>query len=115
MACLGGGNGVTGAAIKQAIENRNARMLASFYADTAILRIVDRNNPPSKPREVNGKEAISAYWEDICSRAITHRVETTGAEGNRLAFAETCVYPAGAKGFCHAMLRLKDGKVGSQA
>lgn len=110
----GRGNRVTGAAIKQAIENRNARMLASFYADTATLRIVDRNNPPSKPREVNGKEAISAYWEDICSRAITHKVETSVAEGNRLAFAETCVYPDGAKVFCQAMLELEDGKIASQ-
>ena len=41
---------VTGAALKQAIEARDGRRLASFYADDALLRIVDRNNPPSKPR-----------------------------------------------------------------
>jgi ketosteroid isomerase-like protein len=106
---------VTGPAIKQAIESRDGRMLASFYADTATLRIVDRSNPPSKPREINGKDAISAYWEDICSRAMTHTVETTVTEGNRLAFSETCLYPDGAKVFCQAMLELEDGKIARQA
>ena len=33
-------------ALKQAIENRDGRMLTSFYADDAQLRIVDSNNPP---------------------------------------------------------------------
>ena len=111
----GGANGVTGTAIKQAMENRDGRMLASFYADTATLRVVDRNNAPSKPRDITGKEAISAYWEDVCSRAITHTVETTVTEGNRLAFAETCSYPDGAKVYCQAMLELKDGKIARQA
>jgi hypothetical protein len=105
---------VTSSAIKQAIENRDGRMLASFYADSATLRIVDRDNPPSKPREINGKDAISAYWEDICSRAVTHSVEASVAEGNRLAFTETCAYPDGAKVFCQAMLELKDGKIARQ-
>jgi ketosteroid isomerase-like protein len=64
---------VTGAAIKRAIEGRDGRMLASFYADDAVLRVIDRNNPPSKPREVKGKSAIGTFWDDICSRAMTIR------------------------------------------
>ena len=52
-------------------------MLTSFYADDALLRIVDRNNPPSKPREVKGQAAIGAFWDDICSRAMTHKVDTS--------------------------------------
>ena len=50
---------VTGAALKQAIEGRDGLQSASFYADDALVRIVDRNNPPSKPREVRGKAAIT--------------------------------------------------------
>jgi hypothetical protein len=110
----GEANGVTGAAIKQAIENRDGWMLASFYADSATLRIVDRNNPPSKPREVTGKEAISAYWQDVCSRAITHTVEATVADNNRLAFTQVCAYPDGAKVYCQAMLELTEGKIARQ-
>ena len=75
---------VTSAAIKRAIEGRDGPALASFYADDAILRIVDRNNPPSRPREVKGRSAINTFWDDICSRAMTHKVDVSITEGNRL-------------------------------
>jgi ketosteroid isomerase-like protein len=105
---------VTGAAIKRAIEGRDGRMLASFYADDAIVRVIDRNNPPSKPREVRGKSAINTFWDDICSRAMTHKVDTSVAEGNRLAFTQACTYPDGVKVFCVAMVELKAGKIAEQ-
>jgi ketosteroid isomerase-like protein len=105
---------VTGAAIKRAIEGRDGRMLASFYADDAVLRVIDRNNPPSKPREVKGKSAIGTFWDDICSRAMTHKVDTSIAEGNRLAFTQACTYPDGAKVFCLAVIELKSGKIAQQ-
>ncbi|HMJ42245.1 MAG TPA: nuclear transport factor 2 family protein [Pseudolabrys sp.] len=105
---------VTGAAIKQAIESRDGRALASFYADDALLRIVDRNNPPSKPREVKGRNAITAFWDDICSRAMTHRVETSVASGNQIAFSQACAYPDGMKVLCLAMCELNGGKIARQ-
>ena len=105
---------VTGAAIKQAIEGRDGRMLASFYTDDALVRVIDRNNPPSKPREIRGKAGIDTFWDDICSRAMTHKVEVTIAEGNRLAFTQACTYPDGAKAFCLAMLELEGGRIAHQ-
>jgi len=107
-------DGVTCAAIKRAIEGRDGSALAGFYADDAILRIVDRNNPPSRPREVKGRSAISTFWDDICSRAMTHKIETSIAEGDRLAFTQACAYPDGAKVLCVAMLELKGGKIAQQ-
>ena len=104
-------NAVTGAAIKQAIEGRDGVRLASFYTDDALMRIIDRNNPPSKPHEVKGKAAISRHWEDICGRAITHKIETSITEGNRIAFTQACAYPDGAKVFSQAMVELRDGKI----
>jgi ketosteroid isomerase-like protein len=104
-------NAVTGAAIKQAIESRDGRMLAGFYADDALLRIVDRNNPPSKPREVKGRTAITTFWDDICSRAMTHRVETSIENGTQLAFSQACAYPDGMKVLCLALCELKGGKI----
>jgi len=104
-------DGVTCAAIKRAIEGRDGSALAGFYADDAILRIVDRNNPPSRPREVKGRSAISTFWDDICSRAMTHKIETSIAEGDRLAFTQACAYPEGGK---VPMLELKDGKITQQ-
>lgn len=105
---------VSGTAIKRAIEGRDGRMLASFYSDDAMLRVIDRNNPPSKPREVKGKSAIATFWDDICSRAMIHKVDTSIAEGNRLAFTQACAYPDGAKVFCVAVIELKDGKIAQQ-
>ena len=106
--------GVTGAAIKQAIEGRDGEMLAGFYADDAVVEIIDRNNPPSKPRVVKGKTAIATFWDDICGRAMTHRVDVSIAEGNRLAFTQACAYPDGAKVFCAALVELKQGKIARQ-
>ncbi len=106
--------GVTGAAIKKAIESRDGRMLASFYAEDAIVRVIDKNNPPSKPREVRGKSAISTFWDDICSRAMTHHVDMDVAEGDRIAFSQACSYPDGAKVLCLAICALKGGKIAQQ-
>jgi ketosteroid isomerase-like protein len=105
---------VTGTAIKYAIERRDGGMLADFYADNAVLRVVDRNNPPSRPREVKGRSAIATFWDDICSRVMTHKVEMTIAEGDQLAFTQACTYPDGAKVFCIAALKLGRGKIVEQ-
>jgi ketosteroid isomerase-like protein len=107
-------NGVTSSAIKRAIESRDGSMLASFYADDAIVRVIDHNNPPSRAREVRGRTAITNFWDDICSRAMTHEVNFSVAEGDRLAFSQACAYPDGARVFCLAMLELKGGKIAHQ-
>ncbi|MER8834184.1 nuclear transport factor 2 family protein [Mesorhizobium sp. M0909] len=105
---------VDGAAIKKAIEGRDGKLLASFYTDDALVRVIDRNNPPSKPREIRGRAAITTFWDDICSRAMTHKVDTTIADGNNLAFTQACAYPDGTKVFCAAMLELKNGQIARQ-
>ena len=105
---------VTGAMLKQAIEARDGAVLAGFYADDAFLRLIDRNNPPGQPRDIRGRAAIATYWDDICSRAITHKVETSLAEGQRVAFTQDCAYPDGTRVFCMAVLDLKDGLIDRQ-
>jgi ketosteroid isomerase-like protein len=110
----GNTKGVTGSAIKRAIESRDGRLLASFYADDAVVRVIDRNNPPSRPREVRGKSAIAEFWDDICSRNMDHDVAFSVAEADRLAFSQACAYPDGAKVFCLAMLELRGGKIAHQ-
>lgn len=106
--------GVTGAGIKRAIEARDAALLSSFYTDDALLRVIDSGNPPSKPREVRGKPAIGTFWDDICSRAMTHAVDASVMDANRLAFSQACAYPDGMKVFCLAICELRDGKIAWQ-
>jgi hypothetical protein len=102
---------VSVADLKRAIEGRDAKALASFYDDNAVLRIIDRDNAPSQPREIKGKVAIAAYYQDVCGRAMTHRIESGLTDGKQLAFTQVCAYPEGGKVFCAAMLELKDGKI----
>lgn len=105
---------VTVAALKRAIEGRKASALGGLYADDAIVQVIDRDNPPSNPRNLEGKSAITAYFEDVCGRDMTHKVEAGVAMGNRLAFTQSCAYPDGTKVFCSAMIDLKGGKISRQ-
>jgi hypothetical protein len=100
--------------LKAAIEGRDAARLVGFYAQDAVMRIIDRDNPPSHPRELKGRPAIAAYYDDVCSRAMTHKVEAGIADGQRLAFTQACAYPDGTRVFCSAMIELADGKIARQ-
>ncbi len=97
--------------LKRAIEGRDAKALAAFYADDALLRIIDRDNPPSKPRELKGRAAIAAYYDDVCGRAMSHHIEAGIGDTQALAFTQACTYPDGGKVFCAAMLELENGKI----
>ena len=105
---------VTVAALKRAVEARKADSLAAMYSDDAVMHVIDRDNPPSKPRKLEGKQQISAYHTDVCGRDMTHKIESGVATGNRLAFTQSCAYPDGAKVFCSAMIELKGGKIARQ-
>ena len=59
---------VTVAGLKRAIEGRKASALARFYHEDAIVQVIDRDNPPSSPRSLNGRSAIASYFEDVCGR-----------------------------------------------
>jgi hypothetical protein len=101
-------------ALRQAIESRDGLTLAGFYTDDAVLRIIDQNNPPSHPREIRGSNAISEYYADVCGQTMTHRVDAGIAEGDRMAFTQTCTYPDGKRVFCAATLELLHGKIARQ-
>ena len=101
-------------ALRRAIESRDGKTMASFYGKDALLQIIDSANPPSSPREIRGREAITAYYDDVCGRAMTHRVEFGIESGDRLAFTQDCAYPDGKRVFCAATLELADGKITRQ-
>jgi hypothetical protein len=105
---------VSVADLTRAIEGRDAQTLIDFYADDAVMRIVDRDHPPSAPMELRGKDAIAAYFRDVCGRAMTHRIESAVCDGERLAFVEACAYPDGIRVQCSAMLELAGGRIARQ-
>lgn len=100
--------------LRQAIEGRDGATLAGFYADDAVLRIIDQDHPPSRPLEIKGHDAIARYFDDVCGRTMTHRVEFGIAEGDRMAFTQACTYPDGTQVYCSATLEIAGGKIARQ-
>jgi hypothetical protein len=97
--------------LRRAVEGCDGRTLSGFYAADALLQIIDAADPPSRPREVKGQDAIAAYYDDVCGRAMTHRVAFGIAEGDRLAFTPDCTYPDGKRVFCSTTLETDHGKI----
>lgn len=105
---------VTVAGLKRAVEGRKADALSAMYAADAVMHVIDRNNPPSNPRKLEGRQAIAEFHADVCGRDMTHKIENGLATGNRVAFTQSCAYPDGTKVFCSAMIELKGGKIARQ-
>ena len=100
--------------LRQAIETRDGATLAGFYADDAVLLIIDQLNPPHQPREIKGHAAVAEYFNDVCGRAMTHAVENGVENGDRMAFTQACRYPDGKGVFCSATVQLAGGKITRQ-
>jgi hypothetical protein len=101
-------------AMRRAIEQLDADLLLSLYADDAELKVVNKSATPSSPREIRGKEEIAEYWRDVCGRAMTHRIEREVLGEERIAFNEECEYPDGTKVLASTTLEVRDGKIVGQ-
>ena len=97
--------------LRRGIEQRDADLLASLYAPDAELRIVDRNNPPSSPLELRGKEEITEYLHDVFCREMEHHVENEIVGEGRIAFNVACGYPDGTRVFSAESYDLSGGKI----
>jgi ketosteroid isomerase-like protein len=102
------------AALKRAIEERDAAAQLALYADHAEVRLVDRGNTPGSPRVLRGRDQIRQWIEDVCEREMSHRVETTVLGEDGVAFTEACRYPDGTNVLCATVLELRDGHIARQ-
>jgi hypothetical protein len=98
-------------AITRAIESRNAEAIAARYAEDATLTLLDRDNRPSSPQVLNGRDDIAAYYRDVCGRNIQHQVRDAVSSPTGLAFAQHCRYPDGTKVVCATVAVVKDGLI----
>jgi hypothetical protein len=101
-------------ALRRADEQNDVELLASFYADDAEACLISKDNPPSSPFELRGKEAISEYLRDVCGREMKHRIEREIVGEDRIAFNEACEYPDGTRVLAATTLEVKDGKISRQ-
>lgn len=100
--------------LRQAVEGRDVERMLSFYADDAELEVVNKNNPPTSPRQLRGKEQIRGYLEDVFSRDMTHHIEDEVVGENRVAYHESCQYPDGTRVLGARSLELRDGRIQRQ-
>ena len=92
--------------LKDAIESRDAEGVTAWYADNAVLTILDRDNPPAAPASYRGLEAIGAYYRDICGRNMEHSVEDLVSTNDGLGYTQRCRYPDGTRVVCVTVARL---------
>jgi hypothetical protein len=98
-------------ALRRAAEGKDADAMLSLYADDAEYVRVDRNNTPSSPMALHGKEDVSEYLRDVFSRDMTHRIENEVVGEDRAAFNWACEYPDGTKVLAAETVELRDGMI----
>ena len=101
-------------AMRRAVEQLDADLLLSLYADDAEMKVVNKSATPSSPCEIRGKEEIAEYLRDVCGRAMTHRIEREVLGEERIAFNEECEYPDGTRVMAATTLEVRDGKIVGQ-
>ena len=97
--------------LTRALEQSQAEVLCNLYAEDAKMRIVDRDRPPSAPLVIEGKDKISEFWRDVCSRDMSHKVDHLVAGDGRVALVEECLYPDGCRVMSAMTLKLRDGRI----
>lgn len=102
-------------ALRRGIEERDTATLLGLYARDAELQIADRDDQPSHPKIIRGRDAIGEYFAEVCGRDMTHKIERLVVGENSAAFVQACRYPAGARVLCIAVLDLKDGLITRQS
>ena len=100
--------------LQDAIESRDADGVTAWYADNAVLTILDRDNPPAAPATYRGLEEIGGYYRDICSRNLEHSVEDLVSTDDGLGYTQRCRYPDGTRVVCVTVARLLHGKITRQ-
>ena len=103
-----------GATLRDAIERRDAAGLLALYAPDARIEIADQQNPPSRPRVIEGSEAIGAHLQDVYGRDMTHEVEQVAVGGSSVGYTVRCAYPDGTRVLCSATAELRDGVIASE-
>lgn len=101
-------------ALKRSIEERDAAAQVAMFAEDATVEMVDKQNPPSRPAVVSGRDAIRTQIEDVMSRDMTHKVSGLVVDGDHASYVVDCQYPDGSKVLCLATLELRDGQIARQ-
>ena len=100
--------------LRSGLRSRDAALLASLYHKGVEFRIVNRNNPPSRPLVLNGRDAVRRMLEDLCAREMTHEVIRSVAGADSIAYGIECRYPDGCQVIGLNLATVKDGLIVSE-
>ena len=101
--------------IRRAVEELDAELLASLYAEDAQASFVGPGAPPSSPYEQAGKQEIVETHRKVFEEDIKQHIENEVIGKDRLAFTIPAVYPDGKRELCAVFLDLdEDGKITRQ-
>jgi hypothetical protein len=101
-------------AFVHALIERDADGLAALYADDAVVTMHDKDHPPGAPMVLSGREAIHAWYRDVCARNVEHTVPTIIDSASGFAFEEHCRYPSGEGVVCLALATVENGLITRQ-
>ena len=102
-------------AIRRAIEDLDAEVLANLYAEDAEASFVGPGAPPSSPYEQGGKQKIVETHRRVFGENPRQHVGNEVIGKTRVAFTVPAVYPDGRHELCAVFLDLdEDGKVTRQ-
>jgi ketosteroid isomerase-like protein len=97
--------------LRRAFAERDAALLLGLYADDATIEVADVDHPPSRPRRLEGREAIRAHVEEVFARDMTHEVDTVVVTGDAAGYSMRCGYPDGTRVLCAATAQLRGGRI----
>ena len=99
-------------ALRDAIERPDPDLMLGFYAEDALLSIVNAHTPHVPPFELYGKREIAKHLRATFGQEASHRVEREAAVGgDRVTFREACEYSDGGRIVVETTLELRDGKI----
>jgi ketosteroid isomerase-like protein len=98
-------------ALRSGFRDRDAARVASVYADDVVSTIVNRNNPPSRPLVLRGRDAVTRMVEDLCSREMTHQISRVVVGDGSLAYRVECRYPDGCNVVGMYMATVEGGRI----
>jgi len=98
-------------AFAHALVERDADALAALFADDAVLTMHDKDHPPAAPLVLHGRDAIHAWYREVCGRNVDHTVPTIIDSAHGFAFEEQCRYPSGEGVVCLAVATVESGLI----
>jgi hypothetical protein len=101
-------------ALRSGYRSRDPALIAGLYHADVEYRVINRNNPPSKPLVVRGREAVRRMLDDLCNREMTHEVVRSVVGAGSIAYSLECRYPDGCLVVGAYLATVKDGRIASE-